>query len=82
MEKVNLPDFFRNDFLSVIDSHKKRILFILDHYDVAIFMARKAICFFDALQINGELHPTNCRVISSRVMDYNGLERFRGKKSL
>ena len=80
MGKVKLSDFFRSDFLSIVNSQRNRIQDILNKYEIAIFMARKAICFYDALMANGELHPTNCHVISSRVMDYDSLERFRGKK--
>ena len=80
MKTVKLSDFFRNDFLSVVTSHKNRIQDILNKYEIAIFMARKAICFFDALVANGELKLTNCRILSSRVIDYDGLERFKGKR--
>ena len=80
MTKVKLSDFFRDDFLSIINSHKNRIQSILNEYDAAIYMARKAICLFDALMENDEIHPTACHVISSRVIDYDGLERFKGKK--
>lgn len=80
MTKVKLSDFFRDDFLSIINSHKNRIQAILNEYDVAIYMARKAICLFDALMENDEIHPTACHIISSRVIDYDGLERFKGKK--
>lgn len=80
MKKVNLSDFFIDDFLSIINSHKNRIQDILNEYEIVIFMARKAICFFDALIANGEVQPTKCRVISSRVVDYGGLERFKGMK--
>lgn len=80
MIRAKLSDFFRGDFLSIINSHKKRIQEILKEYDIAIFMARKAICFFDALMMNGELSATSCHVISSRVIDYNGLHTFLGKK--
>lgn len=80
MKRVELSDFFRDDFLKTITCHRDRIQRILQEYDIAIFMARKAICFFDALRFNGEIKRTNCHVISSRVIDYDGLERFQGKK--
>lgn len=80
MRKVELSDFFRGDFLRIVNSHKDRMQALLNEYDVVIFMARKAICFFDALLSNGEIALTDCHVISSRVIDYDGLERFQGKK--
>ena len=80
MSKVELSDVFNGEFLSIISKYKKRIQNILSHYDIAIFMARKAICFYDALRYNDEIFETKCRVISSRVLDYNTLDTFQGKK--
>ena len=80
MSKVELSDVFNGEFLNIISKYKKRIQNILSHYDIAIFMARKAICFYDALRYNDEIFETKCRVISSRVLDYNTLDTFQGKK--
>jgi len=80
MSKVKLPDIFAGELYSIILAYKKRIQKILDEYDVAIFMARKAICFYDALRYNEEIKETSCRVISSRVVDYNTLEELREKR--
>ena len=80
MTKVGLSDIFKGDFLNYITAYKKRIQTILGDYDVAIFMARKAICFYDALRYNNEISEDKCRVISSRVLDYNTLNDLKDKK--
>lgn len=76
--KVLLANYFTGDYYTVISSYVKRIQYILNNYDVAIFMARKAICMYQALVKNGELYETSCRVISSRVVDYNSMDNLRG----
>lgn len=80
MGKRSLADIFGNDYLNLMASYKARIQNILGTYDVAIFMARKAICLYNALKYNEEVVETKCRVISSRVIDYDSLMRFREKK--
>lgn len=80
MGKIKFEDIFINDYLTVITSYCNRIQYILDEYDVAIFMARKAICLYSAMMNNGELRNTSCHVISSRVIDYDSLERFQNQK--
>ena len=80
MSKIKLPDIFTGELYGIIYAYKKRIQRILDEYDIAIFMARKAICFYDALRYNEEITETDCKVISSRVVDYNTLEELRNKK--
>lgn len=80
MGRVQFGDIFRNDYLTVITSYCNRIQGILENYDVAIFMARKAICLYSAMKENGELRDATCHVISSRVIDYDSLERFRNQR--
>lgn len=80
MTKVKLTDVFAGDYLRAVTAHVGRIQNILDEYDIAIFMARKAICFYEALKNNNEIEPTNCRVVSSRIIYYNTLETYREKK--
>ncbi len=80
MSHVQLSDIFRVDYLATVTAHIKRVQAILDEYDVAIFMARKAICFYDALISNNEIVNKGCRVVSSRIIYYNTLDSYRGKK--
>ncbi len=79
MSKTKLTEIFTGELYNIIYAYKKRIQRILDEYDIAIFMARKAICFYDALRYNDEIKETDCKVISSRVVDYNTLEDLRNK---
>lgn len=78
--KLKLSDIFSDEFLSVITYYKGMIQNILDEYDIAIFMARKAVCLYTAMKLNDEFQETSCHVISSRVVDYGVLRRLRGKR--
>lgn len=60
--------------------YKENIQKLLFEYDVVIFMARKAICFYESMVTNGELTTTDCKVFSSRVIDYNIVNTFSNKK--
>ena len=50
---VNIADIFPNKFYDISYSYVRKLEEVLVHYDVVIFMARKAICFFKALLLNG-----------------------------
>ena len=80
MGKVELSDIFRGEYLETVTAHISRIQEILDEYDVAIFMARKAICFYEALKDNGEVTNSNCRVVSGRIVYYNTLKSYKNKR--
>ena len=43
-------------------------------------MARKAICFYKAMVSNSEIQTTDCKVVSSRTLDYNTIIDFKDKK--
>ena len=80
MGKVELSFIFRDDYFRTVSSHIKRIQSVLNEYDLVIFMARKAICFYEALEKNGEVNNTNCKIVSSRIVYYNALSKYRDKK--
>ena len=80
MNKVNFHDIFKANYLSYIENYKKQIQNILNNYDVVIFMARKAICFYESMVMNKEIKTTECEVFSGRVLDYNVIKSLRGKK--
>ena len=40
----------------------------------------KPYVFYEAMVMNAVINPTSCKVISSRVIDYNVLSEFRGKR--
>ena len=80
MGRVAFSRFFSGDTLNVISKYCERIQRILESYDVVIFMARKAICFYKAMIINEELSPTGCIVISSRTLEYNNIDSIKNHK--
>lgn len=81
MKKVNFSDIFSVEYLEIITKYKSHIQKLLLSYDVIIFMARKAICFYKAMVVNGEIIPNEkCIVLSSRVLSYNIMSDFQGKR--
>lgn len=81
MEKnIKLSKVFSGDFLRIITNYSETIQNVLNSYDVVIFMARKAICFYQSMITNKIIVPTKCEVISSRVLDYNTIDKLKNKK--
>lgn len=81
MKKINFSDVFSVEYLEIVTKYKDRINELLSKYDYVIFMARKAICFYKAMVANEEIIPNEkCAVLSSRVLSYNILHIFKGKK--
>ena len=81
MGQLELADIFPAVYLGYVAHYRERIQAIVNEYDVVIFMARKAICFFKALQRNGEIRvPSTCTVLSSRILDYDILDTLKGRK--
>lgn len=79
--RVHVDDIFPNKYYEITASYINRVRSLFDRYDAVIFMARKAICFYKALVINGEIEePDSCKIYSSRILDYNVLSEFRNKK--
>lgn len=72
-EKIILSDFFAGDNLSRIQNYIAQLQYFVDNYDLIILMARKAICFFDALVRNGQINLVNskCKITTNRVFTYN-----------
>ncbi len=71
--RINLSDFFKGDSLSRIRTYVTNLQKYVDEYDLLVLMARKAICFFDALVRNKEisLEGCKCRIITNRIFTYN-----------
>ncbi|MCD7761779.1 MAG: hypothetical protein LUI14_01010 [Lachnospiraceae bacterium] len=81
MRKIELQEVFPIEYLELITKYKNSIQELLHTYDLVIFMARKAICFYKALVENGEIIPNKeCLVLSSRVLSYNIGNKFCNKK--
>lgn len=81
MRKVCFENTFSMEYLDLMVKYKSRIQNFLETYDIIIFMARKAICFYKAMVVNGEIIPNKkCVVLSSRILSYNVINEFKGKK--
>lgn len=81
MGRVKFSDVFSVEYLDIVAKYRDKIQELLSTYDIIIFMARKAICFYKAMAANGEIISTGtCEVLSSRVLSYNVLNQFVGKK--
>lgn len=65
MARVKFTDIFTGDYLAVMTGYRERIQYILESYEVAVFMACKAVCFYTAMKNNGEITDTDCHVMSS-----------------
>ena len=78
---VPISDLFPDKYYQITQNYIGKLEMLQERYDVIIFMARKAICFYKALVINGEISvKSNCKVYSSRILDYNVLDKFVDKK--
>jgi len=81
MEKSDFFDLFPPEYRNLILRYKSTLLQIFQEYQVVIFIARKAVCFYKALVIGGYIdRPINCEIISSRALTYNIVKNFIGKK--
>jgi len=81
MKKINFSEVFSVEYLEIVTKYKDRINELLSRYDYVIFMARKAICFYKAMVANEEIISNEkCVVLSSRVLSYNIMHIFKGKK--
>lgn len=78
---VDLNNIFSEKFSQIIKKYVKRLNVLLKQYDAVIFMARKSICFYSALIIQGEIEKSpECCIMSSRALEYNVLKRYVGKR--
>lgn len=80
MSSIPLSKIFGGEYLRIITNYCNTIQQILNSYDTAVFMARKAICFYQSMVINKLITPTKCEIVSSRVLDYNILYKFADRK--
>lgn len=74
-------DVFPEKYCNLLQKYIDRMDGLFVRYDVVIFMARKAFCFYQALIKNNLItQNTNCIVLSSRALDYNISGMLRGKR--
>ena len=78
--KIYIESIF-NEYSDLINNYIRRLQKIIETYDVVIFMARKAICFYYALRITNKISkvPSSC-IMSSRVLTYDVLNLLKNKK--
>ena len=80
MSRISFSNIFHGEYLQYVSKYCERIQKLLNEYDVVIFMARKAICFYESMLLNGAITPTDCIVISSRATEYSILSDYRNKR--
>ena len=72
---------FPEKYIDVISGYIERINSLFQRYDVVIFMARKAYCFYLALKHKGLITNLNsCTVMSSRSLSYSIEGKLQGKR--
>ena len=82
MANTKLLELFPAKYRDYIIRYQSRLPTIFNEYDVVVFMARKAICFYKAL-VTGKFIDKpgkNCKVFSSRVLTYNVATKFKNKR--
>lgn len=82
MKMINsLETIFSDKYAQIVRKHVERLKKLIKQYDVIIFMARKSICFYNALILQDEIEKDNkCCIISSRALEYDILKKFVGKR--
>lgn len=81
MRETKLFELFPPEYRDLIQQYIENLQEIFQEYNVVIFMARKAICFYKSLVIGGFIEtPNNCKVFSSRILTYGIYEKLQGKK--
>lgn len=82
MKNTNaLETIFSSKYAHMVRKHVDRLKKLIKQYDVIIFMARKSICFYNALILQREVeNNTKCCIISSRALEYDVLKKFIGKR--
>lgn len=81
MNRIKLSEFFPTEHHELILRYKDTLPKVLKDYDVAIFMARKAICFYKALVLGGFVEkPVSCEILTNRALTYNIFEKIKNKK--
>ena len=76
----DLKKIFGEKYYQKICNYIDVIQSAIDTHDIVIFMARKAYCFYQALQANNLIHSKDtCTIFSSRAITYNGVDYFNKK---
>lgn len=76
----DIKKIFGAKYYDKICTYIETIQNAIDSYDIVVFMARKAYCFYKALIDNKLIvQRDNCTILSSRAITYNGID-FSSKK--
>lgn len=68
--RVPFTDAFSAEFVSIMDAYARLVAHAIESSDLVIFVARKALCLYYALQANGKVVPNGtCAMTSSRALD-------------
>lgn len=73
---------FSLEYYDCVEGYIHTIEYVFSEYDIVIFMARKAICFFYALVEKNVLNIPGYseKVFSSRCLSYNSIGLFKNKR--
>jgi nucleoside phosphorylase len=78
---TTLLEIFPPEHSELILRYKNTLPKVFANYDVAIFMARKAICFYKALVLGGFVkEPVSCEILTDRALSYNIFKKLENKK--
>ena len=81
---VEMHDIFPEKYLKEVNDYRNMITSLYSEYDVIVFMARKAICFYKSMIINGLIRTpkkgSEARILSSRALEYNVLKELMNQK--
>ena len=81
MKNTNLIEIFPPEHRDLIHRYTTTLPKVFDNYDVAIFMARKAVCFYKALVLGDFVKkPESCEILTNRALTYNIFEKLKNKK--
>ena len=77
---TNLKKIFGSKYYDIVINYIKSIQNVISDYDVVVFMARKAYCFYNAVLSAGLISEnTDCIILSSRMLTFDNYN-LEGKK--
>jgi len=73
---------FTNKYFDIATNYVELIQSVLNDYDIVIFMARKAYCFYLALKKANLIKDTDCKVFSSRALSFSNIAFYDKKTAI
>lgn len=76
----NSDQSFSDEFRSVIDRFIESLEAVIQSYDYVVLVARKAVCLYYALRLNGYCRhaSSRTRIVSSRALEFGFMGRLEG----